>query len=104
MAAVITPFQILVGDTAARAIATDQPVKFASMEYGTHTSRDVPEYLGGVYTHGHIYGGLRIPGMDSLLVGFSTRTKVTGWDTVHATGLAPVPGLIHLCCAVMFAS
>ena len=32
-AAVLTPFQIFVGDTAARAIAHDQPVKFASMEY-----------------------------------------------------------------------
>jgi cytochrome bd ubiquinol oxidase subunit I len=31
-AAVLTPFQIFVGDTAARAIASDQPVKFASME------------------------------------------------------------------------
>ena len=32
-AAVLTPFQIFVGDTAARAIAHDQPVKFAAMEY-----------------------------------------------------------------------
>ena len=31
-AAVLTPFQIFVGDTAARAIASDQPVKFAAME------------------------------------------------------------------------
>src|SRR6202045_3773097 len=102
-AALVTPFQIFVGDTAARAIATDQPVKFASMEYVTHTSRDVPEYLGGVYAHGRIYGGLRIPGMDSLLVGFSTRTKVTGWDTVPAAGRPPVPWLIHLCFDVMVA-
>src|ERR1700723_4018570 len=32
-AAILTPFQIFVGDTAARAIAADQPVKFAAMEY-----------------------------------------------------------------------
>ncbi len=38
-AALLTPFQILVGDTAARAIAHDQPVKFASMEYVPSTSR-----------------------------------------------------------------
>jgi cytochrome bd ubiquinol oxidase subunit I len=100
-AAVITPFQIFVGDTAARAIAHDQPVKFASMEYVTHTSRDVPEYLGGVYAHGHVYGGLRIPGMDSLLVGFSTRTKVIGWDSVPAAERPPVSWLIHLCFDVM---
>ena len=33
IAAIVTPFQIAVGDTAARAIASQQPVKFASMEY-----------------------------------------------------------------------
>jgi cytochrome d ubiquinol oxidase subunit I len=32
LAAVLTPVQIIVGDTAARAIAHDQPVKFAAME------------------------------------------------------------------------
>ena len=100
-AAVLTPFQIFVGDTAARAIASDQPVKFASMEYVTRTSRDVPEYLGGVYANGHIYGGLRIPGMDSLLVGFSTRTRVIGWASVPRAERPPVPWLIHLCFDVM---
>jgi cytochrome d ubiquinol oxidase subunit I len=97
LAAVITPLQIFVGDTAARAVAQDQPVKFASMEYVPRTSRDVPEYLGGVYAHGHVYGGLKIPGLDSLLVGFSPRTRVTGWDSVPAAGRPPVPWLIHLC-------
>src|SRR5580704_16708341 len=42
-AAILTPFQIFVGDTAARAIAQDQPVKFASMEYVERTSSHVPE-------------------------------------------------------------
>ncbi len=100
-AAVLTPFQIFVGDTAARAIAHDQPVKFASMEYVARTSRDVPEWLGGVYANGHIYGGLRVPGMDSLLAGFSTRTQVIGWDSVPAAGRPPVVWLIHLCFDVM---
>jgi cytochrome d ubiquinol oxidase subunit I len=100
-AAVLTPFQIFVGDTAARAIASDQSVKFAAMEYVTRTGRDVPEWLGGVYVNGHIYGGLRIPGMDSLLVGFSTRTQVTGWDSVPAADRPPVVWLIHLCFDVM---
>ncbi len=96
-AAVLTPFQIFVGDTAARAIASDQPVKFASMEYVAHTGRQVPEWLSGVYINGHIYGGLRIPYMDSLLVGFGPGTKVTGWDSVPAAGRPPVVWLIHLC-------
>jgi cytochrome d ubiquinol oxidase subunit I len=96
-AAVLTPFQIAVGDTAARAIAQDQPVKFAAMEYVARTSADVPEYLAGVYAGGHVYVGLRIPGLDSLLVGFSTRTRVTGWDSVPAAARPPAVWLIHLC-------
>jgi cytochrome bd ubiquinol oxidase subunit I len=96
-AAVLTPFQIFVGDTAARAVASDQPVKFAAMEYVARTSSNVPEWLGGVYVNGHIYGGLRIPDMDSLLVGFTPGTKVTGWDTVPGPDRPPVVWLIHLC-------
>jgi cytochrome d ubiquinol oxidase subunit I len=100
-AAVLTPFQIFVGDTAARAVAHDQPVKFASMEYVATTSRHVPEWLGGVYVNGHIYGGLRIPDMDSLLVGFGPGTQVTGWDSVPAADRPPAAWLIHLCFDVM---
>src|SRR5271167_177692 len=66
LATALTPFQIFVGDTAARAIANDQPVKFAAMEYVARSGRGVPEYLGGVYEHGHVVGGLRLPDLDSL--------------------------------------
>jgi cytochrome bd ubiquinol oxidase subunit I len=100
-AAVLTPFQIFVGDTAARAIARDQPVKFAAMEYVARTSRHVSEWLGGVYVNGHVWAGLRIPDMDSLLVGFGPGTKVTGWDTVPPAQRPPVVWLIHLCFDVM---
>jgi len=101
LAAAITPIQLLVGDTAARAIARDQPVKFAAMEYVPRTSAHVPEYLGGVFAGGHVYGGIRIPDLDSLLVGFSPRTKVIGWDSVPAAGRPPAVWLIHLCFDVM---
>jgi cytochrome d ubiquinol oxidase subunit I len=96
-AAVLTPFQIFVGDTAARAIAHDQPVKFAAMEYVAQTSRQVPEWLAGVYVNGHVYAGLKIPDMDSLLVGFGPGTQVTGWDSVPPADRPPVVWLIHLC-------
>ena len=69
-AAILTPLQIFVGDTAARAIAHDQPVKFAAMEYVAQTSRQVPEWIAGVYINGHIYAGIKIPYLDSVLVGF----------------------------------
>jgi cytochrome d ubiquinol oxidase subunit I len=100
-AALLTPVQIFVGDTAARAIAHDQPVKFAAMEYVSRTSAQVPEWLGGVYVNGKIYFGLRIPDMDSLLVGFGPGTKVTGWDSVPGPDRPPVVWLIHLCFDVM---
>ncbi|MGH3120738.1 MAG: cytochrome ubiquinol oxidase subunit I [Streptosporangiaceae bacterium] len=96
-AAILTPFQIFVGDTAARAIAVDQPVKFASMEYVAQTSRQVPEWLAGVYVNGQIYAGLKIPYLDSLLVGFGPGTRVTGWNSVPPADRPPLPWLIHLC-------
>jgi cytochrome d ubiquinol oxidase subunit I len=96
-AAVLTPVQIFVGDIAARAVAKDQPVKFAAMEYVPHTSRHVPEWVGGVYVDGHVYGGIKIPYLDSLLVGFKPSAQVTGWDTVPAAQRPPAVTLIHLC-------
>jgi cytochrome bd ubiquinol oxidase subunit I len=96
-AAILTPFQIFVGDTAARAIASDQPVKFAAMEYVATTSRHVPEWLGGVYVNGHVYAGIKVPDMDSLLVGFGPGTQVIGWDSVPPADRPPVVWLIHLC-------
>jgi cytochrome bd ubiquinol oxidase subunit I len=100
-AAILTPFQIFVGDTAARSIAVDQPVKFAAMEYVPQTSRQVPEWLAGVFVNGHVYGGVKVPYLDSLLVGFGPGTQVTGWDTVPPADRPPVVWLIHLSFDVM---
>jgi cytochrome d ubiquinol oxidase subunit I len=96
VAAIATPVQFFVGDTAARAIAKDQPVKFASMEYVQTTQTHAPEYLGGIYHDGKVTGGIRIPGLDSLLVGFSTDAKVTGWNSVSPKDRPPSPTLLHL--------
>jgi cytochrome d ubiquinol oxidase subunit I len=101
IAAIATPFQIGIGDTAARAIASQQPVKFASMEYVEHTSRNVPEWIAGVWYHGQVVGGIRLPDVDSLLVGFSPHTLVVGWDTVPVALRPPFPTLIHLSFDVM---
>ncbi|HEX4832796.1 MAG TPA: cytochrome ubiquinol oxidase subunit I [Trebonia sp.] len=96
-AAILTPVQLVVGDTAARSIAADQPVKFASMEYVSATSRQVPEWLAGVYVNGKVYGGIKVPDLDSLLVGFGPGTKVTGWDIAPPAQRPPAAWLIHLC-------
>jgi len=95
VAAVATPIQLFVGDTAARAIAKDQPVKFAAMEYVQKTATDVPEWIYGVYNGGNPKWGISIPGVDSFLVGFSTDTKVTGLDSVPTSDQPGPKTLLH---------
>jgi cytochrome d ubiquinol oxidase subunit I len=97
IAAIATPIQLFVGDTAARAVADDQPVKFAAIEcvQGT-TSTHVPMYLGGACTGDGVKAGLRIPDLDSLLVGFSTDTEVQGLDAVPANERPPANTMLHL--------
>ena len=92
---ILAPVEFMVGDTAAREIAKDQPIKFAAIECVQHTHRDVTEYLGGACTSDGVKGGIGIPGLDSLLVGFSTDTEVTGLDTVPADDRPPANTLLH---------
>ncbi|MCE3552012.1 cytochrome ubiquinol oxidase subunit I [Pseudonocardia sp. RS11V-5] len=94
--AVCAPLQVYVGDVLARAVANQQPIKFAAMELVDTTARGVPEWVGGVYWHGQVYFGVAIPYLDSLLVGFSPNTEVTGWDSVPPELRPPLPNLIHL--------
>jgi cytochrome d ubiquinol oxidase subunit I len=96
VALVATPIQIFFGDTAARAIARDQPTKFAAMEYVQRTTTHAPEYLGGVLVNGKVKGAIRIPDLDSLLVGFSPGTRVTGLEAVPPADRPPAPSLLHL--------
>ena len=95
VAAIATPIQFAVGDTAARAIADDQPIKFAAMECVQHTDTHVTEYIFGRCTSEGVKGGIGIPGLDSFLVGFSTDTKVTGLDTVPPSDRPPANTLLH---------
>src|ERR687891_1944366 len=76
IAVIVTPIQFLVGDTAARSIAKDQPVKFAAMECVQTPHTDVTEYLGGRCTSDGVKGGIAIAGFDSWLGGVSTDRNV----------------------------
>ena len=58
---ILAPIQFIVGDTAARAIAEDQPIKFAAMECVDHTHSDVTEYIYGVCTDDGVKGGSGSP-------------------------------------------
>jgi cytochrome d ubiquinol oxidase subunit I len=95
VACIATPIQFAVGDSAARAIAKDQPIKFAAMECVQTTSTHVTEYIFGRCTSEGVKGGIGIPGFDSFLVGFSTDTQVTGLDTVPPDDRPPDNTMLH---------
>ncbi len=95
VACIATPIQFMVGDTAARAIAKDQPIKFAAMECVEQTSTDVTEYIFGRCTSSGVKGGIGIPGFDSFLVGWSTSTQVIGLDSVPPDDRPPANTMLH---------
>ena len=87
VAAVATPIQMGVGDSLARWVYNNQPVKFAAIELVPTTSSDVPEtLLGRLNDDGTVSGGIPIPGLASWLSDPSTgrSTVVQGLDTVPA--------------------
>ena len=95
VACALAPIQFAVGDTAARSIAKDQPIKFAAMECVQQTATHVTEYIYGRCTPDGVKGGLGIPGFDSFLVGWSTDTKVIGLDTVPPEDRPPANTMLH---------
>jgi cytochrome bd ubiquinol oxidase subunit I len=96
IALIATPIQLFVGDTAARSVADHQPAKFAGMECIQETGTDQAEYVGGVCTSDGVKGAVRIPGLDSFLVGWSTDTEVTGLNDIPADERPPANTLLHL--------
>jgi cytochrome d ubiquinol oxidase subunit I len=95
VACIATPIQLFVGDFAARAIADHQPAKFAAMEYVTETGPNQSEWILGFYNDGDPKWGISIPDLDSILVGFSPGTVVTGLDQIPDDEEPPLPTLLH---------
>ena len=90
------PFQIAVGDSAARWVYNNEPTKFAAMELMPKTTRNVPETIGGFLSGGTVHGPkIEIPGLASFLSGWSTNTKVQGLDAVPAADRPPA-NIVHL--------
>jgi cytochrome d ubiquinol oxidase subunit I len=96
VAAIATPLQLFVGDTAARAGADDQHAKFAARECLYKGGPDQTEYLGGICTDGKVKYAIGIPGLDSFLVGFSTDTDVTGLNQIPDNDEPPAKTMLHL--------
>ena len=73
VAAIAMPIQMGVGDSLARWVFNDQPIKFAAIELVPETSSDVPEtLLGHLNDDGTVTGGIQIPGLASWLSDPST--------------------------------
>jgi cytochrome d ubiquinol oxidase subunit I len=87
VAAAAIPVQMAVGDSLARWVYDNQPIKFAAIELVPETSSDVPEtLLGHLNDDGTVSGGIEIPGLASWLSdpGDGTATVVQGLDSVPA--------------------
>ncbi|MGN6586943.1 MAG: cytochrome ubiquinol oxidase subunit I [Solirubrobacterales bacterium] len=96
IASIATPIQLYVGDTAARAVADRQPAKFAGMECIQESGPHQAEYIGGICTSDGVKGAIRIPNLDSFLVGFNSHTDVTGLNDIPAKNRPPANTLLHL--------
>jgi cytochrome d ubiquinol oxidase subunit I len=90
IAALASPVQVLVGDWAARDVATTQPTKLAAFEGLGETRRGAPEHLLGWYTDGRVKYGIAIPHALSFLAFHSWNAKVQGLDAVPASQRPPV--------------
>jgi cytochrome bd ubiquinol oxidase subunit I len=85
--AIAVPIQMAVGDSLTRWVYNNQPVKFAAIELVPQTESDVPETLfGHLNSDGTVTGGIRIPGLASILSDprTGTSTEIEGLDTVPA--------------------
>jgi cytochrome d ubiquinol oxidase subunit I len=90
IAALASPVQVLVGDWAAREVATTQPTKLAALEGLGQTTRGASIHILGWYTDGQVKDGIRIPKLLSLLAFHNPNATVQGLDAVPASDRPPV--------------
>ncbi|HKD34062.1 MAG TPA: cytochrome ubiquinol oxidase subunit I [Gaiellaceae bacterium] len=90
VAALASPVQVLIGDWAARDVASAQPTKLAAFEGLYETSRGAPEHLLGWYTGNRVRYGIEIPHLLSFLSYHRWNAKVEGLAAVPADQRPPV--------------
>jgi cytochrome d ubiquinol oxidase subunit I len=94
VAALAAPVQVVVGDWAARDVATMEPTKLAAFEGLARTTRGAPEHILGWYEpDGRIVWGIRIPRLLSTLAFHNPNAVVQGLDAVPADDRPPVNGV-----------
>src|SRR5215471_16414233 len=87
---VAAPLQVIVGDWAARDVATYQPVKLAAMEGLATTTRGASEHLLGWYNGHAVVWGIEIPKLLSLLAFHNPNAVVKGLNIVPLADQPPV--------------
>jgi len=90
IAALASPVQVLVGDWAARDVATQQPIKLAALEGLAKTTKGAPEHLLGWYENEKVKYGIEIPKLLSFLAFHNPNATVTGLDTVPKDRQPPI--------------
>jgi cytochrome d ubiquinol oxidase subunit I len=90
IAALASPVQVLVGDWAARDVATQQPVKLAAFEGLAHTTKGASEHLLGWYENETVKYGIAIPKLLSFLAFHNPNATVAGLDTVPKDRQPPI--------------
>jgi cytochrome d ubiquinol oxidase subunit I len=106
VAAVAIFAQMAVGDSLARWVYNNEPVKFASIELVPQTESDVPETLfGHLNSNGTVSGGIPIPGLASFLSDPKTgKTTVVQGLNIEPASDEPTIGevnVVHLSWDVM---
>jgi cytochrome d ubiquinol oxidase subunit I len=102
VAAIAAPAQVVVGDWAAREVASNQPTKLAAFEGLGHTRAGAPIHIGGWYDEasGEVRYGIAIPRLLSLLAFHDPNATVEGLDRVPPTDRPPV-NVVRLAFATM---
>jgi cytochrome bd ubiquinol oxidase subunit I len=90
IAALAAPVQVLVGDWAAREVATTQPTKLAAIEGLYRTTNGAPEHVLGWYTDDQVKYGIKIPHLLSLLSTHSWNGRIEGLEAVPPNQRPPV--------------
>lgn len=89
-ATLAAPMQVVVGDWAARDVATEQPVKLAAIEGLGQTTSGAAEHLLGWYSNGRVEYGIGIPHLLSILAFHSWDATIQGLDTVLPQDRPPI--------------
>ena len=90
IAALAAPVQVMVGDWAAREVATTQPTKLAAIEGLYRTTNGAPEHVLGWYTDDQVKYGIKIPHLLSLLSTHRWNGRIEGLQAVPPEQRPPV--------------